>query len=95
MLATTLRTIVTGNLPSRIPEFLLKDVDVLHLLSLTPCYLGLRALKVQLVPVGIKRSLFLTLDEPAWMERSGPGNNLVPFLLSELLMSTTLEIIFI
>lgn len=79
MLATTLRTIV--NLPLRIPEFLLKDVDVLHLLSLTPCYLGLRALKVQLVPVGNKRSLFLTLDEPAWMERSGPGNNLVPFFV--------------
>lgn len=79
MLATTLRTII--NLPLRIPEFLLKDVDVLHLLSLTPCYLGLRALKVQLVPVGNKRSLFLTLDEPAWMERSGPGNNLVPFFV--------------
>lgn len=79
MLATTLRTIV--NLPLRIPDFLLKDVDVLHLLSLTPCYLGLRALKVQLVPVGNKRSLFLTLDEPAWMERSGPGNNLVPFFV--------------
>ena len=39
--------------------------------------------------------LFLTLDEPAWMERSGPGNDLARFLVLELLMSLTLKVTFI